>query len=338
MKKAISLGLAILFTLSLTSCGKQDRILYNGVKLSKITEICDYKGIEVDTSSDSFKDFYEDVLNTDIEDNKLYVKKTEGKVADGDTVNIDYEGKKDGAAFDGGTAEGADLVIGSNTFIDGFEDGLIGVSIGDTVDLKLTFPENYGNEELNGAKVVFTVKVNYITTDEQRKSEDYYAELGFDTHELYLKDAEKRATENFLYDYLCENSKVKEYPEEDIEIIYTSMKNTIEMNLNKNYSMDFESYLNAQNTTEEEFKKEFTENQIKPLMDNLAVLYAVADKEKLTVSSDEMSDKIKEIADLSENAAVTEEYIKEMYGEYNIESQLIYDKVIDFVYTNAKIK
>ena len=83
-------------------------------------------------------------------------------VESGDVANIDYEGKKDGVAFSGGTASGYDLEIGSGTFIPGFEDGLVGVQVGDTVDLNLTFPENYGTAELAGADVVFTVKVNSI--------------------------------------------------------------------------------------------------------------------------------------------------------------------------------
>ena len=93
----------------------------------------------------------------------LVVKKEEGTVENGDNVNIDYVGKKDGEAFEGGTAEGQDLVIGSGSFIDGFEEGLIGKEIGSTVDLNLTFPEDYGVEELNGADVVFTVTINYVS-------------------------------------------------------------------------------------------------------------------------------------------------------------------------------
>ena len=92
----------------------------------------------------------------------------EGTVKEGDVVNIDYSGKKDGVAFDGGTAQGAALEIGSGTFIPGFEEGLIGVNTGETVDLDLTFPENYGAEELAGAETVFTVTVNYIEAAPER--------------------------------------------------------------------------------------------------------------------------------------------------------------------------
>lgn len=86
---------------------------------------------------------------------------TEGTVEEGDTANIDYEGKLHGEAFEGGTAKEYGSEIGSGTFIPGFEDGLVGVKIGDTVDLPLTFPENY-TEELAGKDVVFTVTVNSV--------------------------------------------------------------------------------------------------------------------------------------------------------------------------------
>ncbi|MCD7738939.1 MAG: FKBP-type peptidyl-prolyl cis-trans isomerase [Lachnospiraceae bacterium] len=87
-------------------------------------------------------------------------------VEEGDTANIDYTGYLDGEAFDGGSAAGYDLVIGSGSFIDGFEDGLIGVAVGDTVDLNLTFPSDYSNNpSLAGKEVVFTVTVNYVTPD-----------------------------------------------------------------------------------------------------------------------------------------------------------------------------
>ena len=84
-------------------------------------------------------------------------------IKEGDTVNIDYVGKKDGKKFDGGSAEGYDLEIGSGSFIDGFEDGLIGKKIGDKVKLELTFPEDYGEASLAGQDVVFNVTINSAT-------------------------------------------------------------------------------------------------------------------------------------------------------------------------------
>lgn len=104
----------------------------------------------------------DDSAQTDTEDDTDGLDTTEGRaVEEGDTVAIDYVGKKDGVAFEGGTGS-YDLTIGSGAFIDGFEDGLIGHTIGETVDLNLTFPEDYGSEDLAGQDVVFTVTINGI--------------------------------------------------------------------------------------------------------------------------------------------------------------------------------
>lgn len=116
-------------------------------------------------------------------------------VENGDVANIDYVGKKDGVAFDGGTAEGYDLSIGSGSFIPGFEEGLVGVKKGETVDLNLTFPENYGAADLAGAEVVFTVTVNGIYKEIKPEfNNDYVAGLGIENvstteeYRAYLKN------------------------------------------------------------------------------------------------------------------------------------------------------
>ena len=106
MKRILSLALVMLsLLLCLTGCGEKDRIMYKNAKLTDFVELAKYKDIKIDTKSDEFKKMYDDVIAGDVKDYDLYVKKTEGKVADGDTVNIDYEGKKDGVAFEGGTAK-----------------------------------------------------------------------------------------------------------------------------------------------------------------------------------------------------------------------------------------
>ena len=123
----------------------------------------EYKGITVDKT---VQDVTEDDIDMQIESvlsmSAEEVEDAETEVADGDVVVIDFVGKKDGKAFDGGSSEDYELTIGSGQFIDGFEEGLLGAKKGETRDLNLTFPEEYGNEELNGADVVFTVSVNSL--------------------------------------------------------------------------------------------------------------------------------------------------------------------------------
>lgn len=338
IKKIISVMLAVLTAaVIVTGCEKNNaRILYND-KLSKYIKLGDYKNIPVDTKSDTFKEFYDDIISSDIAGNGLYVHKTEGEVASGDTVNIDYEGKKDGVAFSGGTAQGYDLTIGSGTFIDGFEDGLIGKKIGDTVDLNLTFPENYQSTDLAGKAVVFTVKINYVKTDEERKPEDYYKELDFDSLEAYEADVTERAAKNYLLDAVKANSEIKDYPEKDTETIYNGYKNMLDKNIQSQYGVDLATYLSYNNQTEEDFKSSLTDEQIKPIMEEQMVLYAVLDKEKLSLSDDDVKAKLDEQVANYNSTSITADTLKEFYGEYYFEYLAVNEKALDFLYKNADI-
>lgn len=338
MKRILSIGLILAISLTLLAgCGGKDRVLYNA-KLSKYVDLGDYEGIEVDTSTDEFAEAYQSVVDSDVESYDLYKKKTEGEVADGDTVNIDYVGKKDGVAFDGGSAEGYDLTIGSDSFIDGFEDGLIGVAIGSTVDLNLTFPEDYGNEELNGAAVVFTVTVNYVKTDEALTPEEFYGDIDFDSVEDYKADAEKRAVKNLLFSELEANSKIKDYPTEDKDFLLNATKESFTNNYLSSYGMDLETYLGYVGQTEEEFDNDMLENDIMPLMDDQMLVYSVLDKAKLSVTSEDIDAKAQKIAEDINQSSVTAETVKEYYGEYYLEYIIVNEKVLDYMYDNATIK
>ncbi len=336
MKRIISAVLAVLTAaVMFAGCGKNDaRVLYNE-KLSNYVELGDYKNIPVDTKSDTFKEFYDDIISSDIHNNDLYVRKTEGEVADGDTANIDYEGKKDGVAFDGGTAEGYDLTIGSGSFIDGFEEGLIGKKIGDTVDLNLTFPENYQSADLAGKAVVFTVKINYVKTDEERKPEDYYKELDFDTLDAYEADVTERAVKNYLLDTVKAKSEIKDYPERDTETIYTAYKNMVEKNIQSQYGIDLATYLSYNNQTEDDFKASITDEQIKPVMDEQMVLYAVLDKEKLGITDEEVQAQLDET--VKNYNGVSADTLKEFYGDFYFEYLAVNEKALDYLYKNADI-
>lgn len=337
MKRIICVLLAMLTMVVFAGCGKKaKRQLYNG-KLSKYITLADYKGLKVDTKSDEFKEYYNNVISSDVSSNDLYVKKTEGTVANGDTANIDYTGKKDGVAFDGGTAEGYDLKVGSNSFIDGFETGLIGKKIGDTVDLNLTFPENYNSAELAGKAVVFTVKINYVKTEEERKPEDYYSELGFKSLDKYTADVTERAVKNYLLDKVKSGSKIKEYPQTEIDTMYGSYKNMLEQNLKSSYGVDFATYLTSNNMTEESFKEDLVKNQIKPAMDEQMVAYSILDNEKLGLKDEEINKKIDETVKSINNSQVTAETVKSYYGEYYFEYMTVSEKVSDYLYKNAKI-
>lgn len=339
MKRTVSLLLAVLMTATLlVGCGQEkNRILYNDEKLSKFVELGEYKNIPVDTKSDTLKGFFEDVIESDVSTNDLYVKKTEGTVAEGDTANIDYTGKKEGVAFEGGTAEGYDLKIGSNSFIDGFEDGLIGVAIGDTVDLNLTFPADYDSAELAGKAVVFTVKVNYVKTEEKRNPEEYYSELGFETYEKYNEDVEIRGIKNYLLDTVTANSKIKDYPKDDKELLSSFYNKSVESNIKSQYGIDLKTYLSYVGQTEEQFKEEILENQVKPMMDTQLLIYAILDKEDIKVEPKEVDKKVAEIIKEIGNMSVDADTLKAYYGDFYFEALVASEKAVDFIYDNAKI-
>lgn len=335
MKKFIAVLCALMMIMSLSACGKSERVLYN-VKLSKYVDLGEYKDINVDTSSDEFKEYYNDQISSDVKSNDLYETKKEGIVAEGDIANIDYEGKKDGVAFEGGTDKGYDLEIGSNSFIDGFEDGLIGVEIGSTVDLNLKFPENYGNDELNGAEVVFTVTVNLVDTP--RAPEDYYKELDFKLLKEYTDDVTKRAVKAFITDKLSDSSEIKSYPQDDVDTIYNAQFAMMDSYYKNSYGTGINELLEAQGQSTEEFKNTLLENYVYPMMNRQMVLYCVMDKEGMKITDDEVEAQINRTLEELKSSDVDRETLLEYYGKYYFEQTAVSEKVLDYLYDNAKIK
>ncbi|MBO5321438.1 MAG: FKBP-type peptidyl-prolyl cis-trans isomerase [Clostridia bacterium] len=337
MKRIASLLLVALMVFGFAGCGKEERIMYNSANLSKAVKLADYKNITVDTSSKEFEEMYNSVILSDIQSNELYAVKKEGKIEEGDIANIDYVGKKNGVAFEGGTANGYDLEIGSNTFIEGFEEGLIGANIGETVDLNLTFPKNYQSEDLAGQAVVFTVKVNSAKTMSGVGPEQIYEELGFKSVKEYEKSTKDTAIKNYLYNEIIENSKVNDYPEKDAKFLKDQIISMFETQL-KSYGMTLDSYITQNNMTKDSFDKYVLENEAYPMMDETMALYAIIDKEKETVTQEDIDNKIKEIIKEQGDSSVTEAQLKEYYGEFYFETMVARDKALEIVKKNAKIK
>ncbi|MBE6786933.1 MAG: hypothetical protein E7537_01135 [Ruminococcaceae bacterium] len=337
MKRILSVVLVLALCLGFAGC-KQDkgRELYN-LNLEKYVDLGEYKGIKIDTKSEDFKTIEDMVKSNDVANYGLYVVNTKGKVKKGDTVNINYEGKKDGVAFEGGTAEGYDLTIGSNSFIEGFEEGLIGKKIGSTVDLNLTFPSDYQSAELAGADVVFTVKINYAKTTTAREAEDYYKDLGYQKVEDYYENVKNRAIEESLASAVSKASKIKDYPEADLEKLYKFYYDTTANNVKSQYQMTMEDYFAAIGQSEEDFKSTVTVSQIKPLMDQQMLWYLIFDKEKMTLTEEDTENKIKEILARSGDTSLTKADIIEQVGSYYIENIIISEKVFKILKDNAVI-
>lgn len=182
MKRKLAIILAMAMVMgSLTACGNKkenidedastkaeaDVVLLNDYAVEDMVTLGNYKDFEISVAPVQ-KITAEDVqasVDSVWENSVATIGIKDRAVANGDNICLDYEGKKDGEAFQGGTANGAFLKIGSGRFIEGFEEGLVGVKPGETVDLNLAFPENYPSEDLAGQAVVFTVTVNYIVPE-----------------------------------------------------------------------------------------------------------------------------------------------------------------------------
>ena len=322
MKRILSVLMILILMLTFAACGDNKRELYN-VNLEKYVELGEYKGIKVDTNSEEYKNMYNAVVASDVINGKYNSEeqKTEGGVALGDIANINYVGKKDGVAFDGGTADNQDLTIGSGQFIDGFEEGLVGVEIGSTVDLNLTFPQNYGNEELNGADVVFTVKVNYVKA--AKTPEEFYSDAGYKTVEQYYERVKKSASEQILIDKAIKNAKVTDYPKKDYEFLLNKIVEDYKYQLEA-YSATLEDYLQRLGQTEKEFKDSLGKETIKPYMKEQMILYAIFDAADLSFTQEEIS------------AAMKEDGVQEE-NKYYSEALVVHQKVLDYLYKNAKI-
>lgn len=330
MKKIIALILVFTFILALSGCkNDRGRILYN-FDLEKYVKLGEYKGIKVDTKSENFDYVKKQLMLSDIKNNTFEDKITEGKVQLNDIANIDYVGKKDGVAFEGGTANGYNLTIGSGQFIPGFEEGLVGAKIGSTVDLKLTFPKDYQSTDLAGKDVVFTVKVNYVFRD-------FYKELGYDTEEEYAEKLKEEATENTIFSQVLKNSKVEKYPEKEKEKLLNYYMSTIE-NAAKQQGTTAE-ILVQYNTgmTLEAFKQNLITSEIEPFMQTKMVIYAIFDAEKFEVDKEALAKFTKKIVASYNDDKVTEKSLKEQYGEEYFEDSFIQEQVLKYLVENAKI-
>lgn len=324
----------------------EERPDYNALDYVTLGE---YNGLEVtvDPVAEVTEEEIDSTIEADVASNDLYDEVTEGTVQEGDLVNIDYVGTLDGEAFDGGTAEGYDLEIGSGSFIDGFEDGLIGVKVGDTVDLNLTFPENYGSTELAGQETVFTVTVNSIKvmpemddelanelSDGEYTTMDAYRESI--REQLQEQNAQEQET-NILVDLMTQlynNSTINGYPEELVTYSVTSATNAYR-SMAEMYGMDLADFLSTYyGMTEDDFQQQM-EEYVKQSLQQEMILKAIAETEGMTISDEEY-------AEGCENYRQTQGYstvddLVADYGEQVIRTSLLIDKAMDFVREHAVV-
>lgn len=236
------------------------------------------------------------------------VNKEDGAVESGDVAVIDFEGFKDGVAFDGGKGENYSLEIGSNTFIPGFEDQIIGMKSGEEKDLDITFPEDYGAKDLAGAKVVFKVKVNEIKTKEKRElDEEFFEDLGMEgvNSEETLKEEIKKSIEaqkeaevenNYIDKILEEVSKNVEVdiPEPMVDEEVNRLLKRFEEQM-KMQGISLDLYYQFTNSNEEALKSQMEKEAYSNVLYRL-MLEEIMNLEKIEVSSEEAEKEAEELA------------------------------------------
>ena len=305
MKKKLAVLAAGICALSLFLTGCSGEISNDYVTITK------YKGVEIDkVDADAVSDNdVETQINSVLQSKSTTTEVTDRAAQTGDTVTIDYEGKKDGVAFDGGTATDAQLTLGSGQFIDGFEDGVVGHNIGDTFDLNLTFPENYGNEDLAGQAVVFTVTLKGISQTDVPELTDEFVQSVSDTSktvEEYKKEIKKSLKKNSkenqqntikenAWKAVLENTTVNKYPKKDLKNMISSIK-TQYKNMASYYNLDFADFLKQyMNMDEETFNSKATQAAKDQVKANLAA-DLIIEKAKIDVSDKTLEKKYKEYA------------------------------------------
>lgn len=310
----------------------------------------EYKGLEVTLiSAEPTEEEVQTQVDTqflsDVQTNDKMEKKEEGKVADGDVVNIDYEGKVDGEAFDGGTDKGSNLEIGSNSFIEGFESGLIGVAVGDTVDLDLTFPDEYQSEELAGQAAVFTVTVNYIQVTPEMTDEIIAEISDFKTVDEYkeniknslietMKESQKNQQLQDLMEQIYNNSTINGYPQEMIDYNVNQTMDYLETYAVQSEITVAELIEQQYQMTEDEFKEQLIDS-VKQSLDQEMLIKAIIETEGLTLTDAEYEAGVEKYA--TELQAESTEAFIEQYGKSVIELAILQDKVLDLIIEEAVV-
>ncbi len=265
-----------------------------------IVTVCDYKNIELKKK---------DVTPSDTEvqaqvDQIMATYKTTEQVKDrkvkkDDVVNIDYTGTIDGKEFEGGSATGYDLTIGSGSFIDDFEDQLIGKKPGDDVTVKVTFPEDYQAEKLKGKDAEFKVKINYISVEKEQELTDKFVKKNLKDQYGYtsVKDMKKKIKESIkssmikekVWSYLLDKSKFKEIPEDLVNKSLDVEINMLKQQISSS-GYNFEDYLASQGIKSEEALREQYYSQMENTVKLNLIADVIAKKEKLTVQDSDIAE------------------------------------------------
>lgn len=305
-------------------------------------ELGDYKklGVKKEAAKVSKKEVKETIDR--ILKNFAEKKKVEREAKNGDEVIIDFLGKKDGVAFDGGKAEKFPLELGSKSFIPGFEEGLIGKKAGDELSLDLEFPKDYHAKDLAGAKVVFEVKIHEVRENvEPEINEEFLSKLGdFKTKEEFEKQIEEdlktqkqaEADEKFKDEIVKKLAEVSKVPVP--EILLEDQKRSIEMDMQQNlmYSgLSLEDYLERMGKTREEWLEKDVKEAAEMRVKSGLALAELSKVEKVKSDTKELDARIAQLKEQYGNSKEVQKQLSSDDVRRNLANQILTEKTIDLL-------
>lgn len=345
------LSLALGMTM-LTGCGKKVDGVDQQSMIDKYAAYCDlpdYKGLEYEETKTTVTDADVDAkIQSLLNQYATNTQVKEGTVANGDNVNIDFVGSIDGVEFDGGNSNGAgyDLTLGSGSMIPGFEEGIVGHKIGETFNVKATFPENYGKDELNGKEADFKITLNYKTDSQLPEYNDafiasytdattvleYEESVRKDLVEQYEK-SDKSANESAVMKVLVEKITYNEYPEKEMQDLIDQSISQQEQAASQ-YGYSLGDYVTARyGFSNEDAFREYVQGLAEDFMKEKIAVCAVAKDAGITVDKAEVDDYKKSVMDYY---GYDESKLKENYSSEDLVYYALAQKVVDYLLENGK--
>lgn len=323
-------------------------VMVLNVEVKPEFELGNYKGIEIAKVENTVSDEnVEAKLQEMVEKNARLVSVEDKALKDGDTAIIDFEGFENGVAFEGGKGENYNLVIGSNTFIPGFEEQLVGKKAGEEVEVNVTFPEEYHSQDLAGKPVVFNVKINDVKVKELSALDDEFAkdtsefdtldELKADVRAKLEEEAKNRAdaeTRNSVVEKVAENTEI-EIPEVMVQHQIDNMLNEL------NYQLQYQGFglqqlLEMTGRTMEELREERKEDA-KKLVKSSLVLEAITKAEGIEATEEEFKAELEKMASAYNMEIDKIEASLRDADKEDIKGQIKIRKTIDLLVENATI-
>lgn len=358
-KRFLALLVSVAMAISMAGCGKGSKLgggikEYRASDMSEYIKLGQYTGFEIEMDVEVTDEEIQEEIDYMRESAAEYQQIIEGEVADGSTVNIDFTGVLDGEteAFEDGSGTDTILEIGSHSMIGDFEEQLIGHKPGETLNVAVTFPEDYGVEDLNGKLANFSVTINYICGEKivPEWTDAFVSELTSGSYtttkdyEAYLRDyyTENKKTEaennksNQVLKNILDNAEIIQYSQEEVDEYYNDCVDYYTTLADTYYGSTLGEFAqNMMGMDEEQFRTEAKEAAYQYVVGNIALL-AIAYDQGLSITQKEYEERLKKLAEENgyEDAAELEEECAE-YGETYLWDEFLREKAMEYVLENV---